>query len=179
MLGQTEGYTPCTTSQGQPGVAFPDSETCYPLEEPEGPLPGPDYPGAPPPRPGLPPDFVAPGPTELHPERWDLDACLYTVAYGDTYVGIAKTYLDPSGVRWREIWNLNRAQHPNPDVIYPGQVIQMTDEACDNMRRWVDRGQPGVNPSQIGPPTVADKARRYWPWALGAALLGGGLYYMS
>lgn len=143
--------------------------------------------------PGLPPDFVAPGPTELHPERWDLDNCTYTVAYGDTFVGITKTYLDPSGQRWREVWDPNRDVAPYPDPlsaaqagaspeqggIFPGDVLRMPAEACDNMRRWLGRGQPNVNPSQIGPSTVGDKARKYGWTIAGVGALAAALYFMS
>ncbi len=201
MLGQTvgapyrmgtqpeTGLTACLTASGEPGYrtqfdeychTYPDSPTETPWwEEPgtpwEPPPPEPPEPAAP----ELPPGFVAPGPTELHPDRWDLDACTYTVAYGDTYVGLAKTYLDQTGARWREIWALNRTTTPNPDVIGIGQVLQMDQESCDNMRRWVNRGGPNVNPSTIGPATAGDTARKYWKWAAAAAVIGGGIYWMS
>lgn len=172
MLGQAE--TECVTPDGRPGFIDFDG-SCVPTgaQLPDDPQLGPG--GQP-----LPPDFVAPGPTELHPDRWDLDSspCTYTVAYGDTYVGIAKSYLDPSGQRWREVWEPNRATHPNPDLIYPGDVIVMPKEACDNMRRWLNRGGPSnVNPADLKP-TAGDTVRKYG--AVAAVLAAAaGLYWMS
>jgi hypothetical protein len=193
MLGDTEQMpgTLCTTSNGRRGVVD-DLGNCIPLDDviPDtGPLPDDGAPctqianG----QPGVlvsgrcvPVGFVAPGATELHPERWDLDACLYTVAYGDTYVGICKTYLDPTGLRWRELWDQNRATTPDPDTLYPGQVLDLTGDACENMRRWTNRGgPPGVNPSEIGPATLGDAARSGWGLLALAAAAGGALYWMS
>lgn len=74
----------------------------------------------------LPPGFVAPGKVPVRCERWDGDQ--YRLASGDTYVGLAKAYLG-DGERWREIWDLNRALHPNPSVIGAGQVITMPADA--------------------------------------------------
>lgn len=172
MLDQ--GQAPCVMPDGRTG--WSDGNTCYPID--------PNDPNAPPGEPQigpggqpLPPGFVAPGPTELHPDRWDLDACMYTPAYGDTYVGLAKTYLDSTGARWREIWNLNRDIHPNPDLIDRPDAMHMPEEACQNMRRWLNHGGPKENPSQIKP-TVGDSFRKYGPWlALGGAVVG--LWWMS
>jgi LysM repeat protein len=48
----------------------------------------------------------------------------YVVRPGDTLEDIARKVLgDPS--RWPEIYNLNRPKIENPDLIYPGQVLQI------------------------------------------------------
>lgn len=176
MLGQTgeEPEGPCFGPVGEPGWRSQDGGPC--IYDPDDPQPeGPPLgPGGQP----LPPDFVAPGPTALHPERWDLDAspCTYTMAYGDTYVGITKTYLDPSGVRWREVWRPNKAQHPNPDMTQGGTIV-MPEEACENMRRWLRNPKPGTLPSQTKP-GIGDTARKWASVALIAAT-AAGLYWMS
>jgi len=48
----------------------------------------------------------------------------YTVAAGDCLWNIAKKYLG-DGARWTEIYELNRDQISNPNLIYPGQVLVM------------------------------------------------------
>ena len=48
----------------------------------------------------------------------------YEVQKGDTLSKIAKrVYGDAS--RWKEIWEANKAQIPNPDLIHPGQQLSM------------------------------------------------------
>jgi nucleoid-associated protein YgaU len=48
----------------------------------------------------------------------------YEVQKGDTLSKIAKrVYGDAS--RWNEIWEANKAQIPNPDLIHPGQQLSM------------------------------------------------------
>jgi hypothetical protein len=112
---------------------------------------------------GLPPGFVAPGAVAIRPGNWDTSHkpfALYTLAPGDTYTGLAKTYLD-NGSRWREIWDLNRAQHPNPDRIFAGQRINMPDEAKRIFQK--KSGQAGG----------------MLPWLIGGALLAAGAAYMA
>jgi nucleoid-associated protein YgaU len=46
----------------------------------------------------------------------------YTVAKGDTLSEIAGRY---DGVTWREIWEANRDQLDDPDLIHPGQVLKI------------------------------------------------------
>jgi nucleoid-associated protein YgaU len=46
----------------------------------------------------------------------------YTVQEGDTLFGIAELFYG-DGNQWPRIWNANRAQIPDPDVIFPGQVL--------------------------------------------------------
>jgi len=50
----------------------------------------------------------------------------YTVKRGDTLWGIAKRFLG-AGSRWREIYNKNRSViGPDPNKIYPGQVLRIS-----------------------------------------------------
>lgn len=48
----------------------------------------------------------------------------YTVVSGDCLWNIAKKYLG-SGSRWTEIYELNKSQISNPNLIYPGQILIM------------------------------------------------------
>ena len=48
----------------------------------------------------------------------------YTVQSGDCLWNISKKYLG-SGARWREIYNLNTDKIQNPNLIYPGQVLEL------------------------------------------------------
>jgi nucleoid-associated protein YgaU len=46
----------------------------------------------------------------------------YEVQAGDSLSKIAKqVYGDAS--RWKEIWEANKAEIPNPDLIHPGQQL--------------------------------------------------------
>lgn len=48
----------------------------------------------------------------------------YEVQPGDSLSKIAKhVYGDAS--RWKEIWEANKAEIPNPDLIHPGQQLSM------------------------------------------------------
>jgi nucleoid-associated protein YgaU len=46
----------------------------------------------------------------------------YTVKSGDSLSKIASHY---SGVSWKEIWEANKDQINDPDVIHPGQVLKI------------------------------------------------------
>ena len=48
----------------------------------------------------------------------------YTVASGDSLSKIAKKVLGNAN-RWREIFDANRDQIDNPDLIQPGQVLKL------------------------------------------------------
>jgi len=50
----------------------------------------------------------------------------YTVVKGDSLWKIAAAYLGDGG-RYAEIFNLNRGQIQNPNLIYPGQVLQLPE----------------------------------------------------
>lgn len=51
-------------------------------------------------------------------------AVTYTVVSGDCLWNIAKRYLG-DGARWTEIYEINKNQISNPNLIYPGQVLTM------------------------------------------------------
>ena len=48
----------------------------------------------------------------------------YTVARGDSLSKIAKTVYGDAN-RWRDIFEANRDQIDNPDLIHPGQVLKL------------------------------------------------------
>ena len=75
---------------------------------------------------------------ELNPDAPDS----YTVQPGDTLWGIAARFLrDPW--RWREVWRSN-TDLPNPNLIYPGDVLRVT-RVEGEPRIGVDRGgEPAV-----------------------------------
>jgi hypothetical protein len=150
-----------------PGTVWDEGITsCQPLD-PDAPL--------------LPPGFVAPGAVDVRPANWDLDSepyATYKLAWGDTYVGLSATYLG-DGARWREIWDLNRAQHPNPDQIGVAQIVNMPDEARDKMRRWLRgkrKGLPGELPKAE---PAAEKLKRAAPYLLVGAVAAAGIYYVA
>jgi nucleoid-associated protein YgaU len=55
----------------------------------------------------------------------------YTVAKGDSLSKIAK-HLYGNASRWREIFEANRDQLDNPDLIQPGQVLKLPADAGSN-----------------------------------------------
>ncbi len=86
---------------------------------------------------GLPEDFVAPAPVPMRPDNWDLDSkpARYKLAWGDTLVGLAGTYLH-DGSRWREIWDMQPAsyhQTRTPDKIFVGDWLNMPAEAVKTL----------------------------------------------
>jgi nucleoid-associated protein YgaU len=48
----------------------------------------------------------------------------YTVKAGDTLSKIAKEVYGDAG-QWKKIHEANRAEVPNPDLIHPGQTLQL------------------------------------------------------
>jgi nucleoid-associated protein YgaU len=52
----------------------------------------------------------------------------YTVAKGDSLSKIAKKVYGNAN-RWREIFDANRDQLDNPDLIQPGQVLKLPADA--------------------------------------------------
>lgn len=57
----------------------------------------------------------------------------YTVAKGDSLSKIAK-HLYGNANRWRDIFEANRDQLDNPDLIQPGQVLKLPADADSNTR---------------------------------------------
>ena len=56
-------------------------------------------------------------------------AMTYTVARGDSLSKIAKKALGNAN-RWREIFDANRDQLENPDLIQPGQILKRPADAA-------------------------------------------------
>ena len=52
----------------------------------------------------------------------------HTVASGDTLSKIAKHYYDDAR-KWRAIFEANRDQIKDPDLIHPGQVLTIPNDA--------------------------------------------------
>jgi nucleoid-associated protein YgaU len=52
---------------------------------------------------------------------------LYTVVAGDSLSKIAKHFYGNAG-HWREIFEANRDQISNPDLIHPGQTLKIPPE---------------------------------------------------
>ena len=48
----------------------------------------------------------------------------YEVQSGDSLSKIAK-HVYGDAKRWKEIWEMNKAAIPNPDLIHPGQQLTM------------------------------------------------------
>lgn len=55
----------------------------------------------------------------------------YTVASGDSLSKIAKK-LYGNANRWHDIFNANRDQLDNPDLIKPGQILQIPADSNSN-----------------------------------------------
>lgn len=118
---------------------------------------------------------TTPGAVPAREENWNFetDPAEYTIASGDTFVGLAATYLGDGG-RWAELWNYghNRSLFPDPDVIMSTGPLQMMPEATSNMLNWLNKGKPGTLPGKTKTETTAEKAGRLWPWLLGGAAVG-------
>lgn len=57
----------------------------------------------------------------------------YTVKRGDTLWGIAKQFYGPNnGPQWTRIYQANKGQIKNPNLIYPGQVFVIPPGAFQN-----------------------------------------------
>ncbi|MEE9344431.1 MAG: LysM peptidoglycan-binding domain-containing protein [Methylococcales bacterium] len=81
---------------------------------------------------------LAPG----HPDQ-------YVVKKGDTLWDIAETFLrDPW--RWKNIWQGNQ-QIDNPDLIYPGNVIYLSEKNGRPVLSMRNTNQEGISLSATGP----------------------------
>jgi nucleoid-associated protein YgaU len=148
--------------------------------DPDDPGPPPDDPDDPEPTPG-----VTPGPVPVRPANWDLSTepyATYTVASGDTFTGLAATYL-LDGARWTEIWNVQPQAFRwgrSPDVLWPGDVLNMPAEAKQNFLK-LKKGQlphPGGDVPVLPGDEKGSKSRMPWI-AAGVAALAGGAYYLT
>ena len=59
--------------------------------------------------------------------RSDVEVRSYTVVAGDSLSKIAKREYGDAG-KWRQIYDANREQIKDPDLIYPGQVLTIPAE---------------------------------------------------
>ena len=127
---------------------------------------------------------VTPGPVPVRPASWDLSAepyATYTVASGDTFTGLAATYL-LDGARWLEIWNVQPQAFRwgrSPDELWPGDVLAMPEEAKQNFLK-LKKGDP--HPGGDIPVLPGDEkgSKSKAPWIIaGMAALAGGAYYLS
>ncbi len=73
----------------------------------------------------------------------------YVVKKGDTLWDIAQTFLrDPW--RWKNIWQGNQ-QINNPDLIYPGNVIYLSEKDGQPVLSMRKTSQEGISLSAVGP----------------------------
>lgn len=99
----------------------------------------------------------------------------YSAQPGDTFVGLAKTYLpsNPAGIRWKEIWHMNSQTHPDPDRVNVGDKLDMPDEAAANAKKaGAKKSAPGGAVKGDGPGLLA--------WIVGGAVVavaGTGIAY--
>lgn len=122
---------------------------------------------------------TTPGSVPVRADRWDFDTkplATYRVAPGDTLVGLARTYIHPSGVDWPLIWNAQtaefRASHKSPDVLFAEEIIRMPKEASDNMKAFLALGEPSQQkPSEL---TKSQKSTAKASKIGKYALIGGG-----
>ncbi|WP_437277702.1 LysM peptidoglycan-binding domain-containing protein [Sorangium sp. So ce375] len=93
------------------------------------------------------PSRVAPPPSATSP--W-APPDLYTVQPGDNLSLLAKRYFRDAS-RWKEIWDLNRANYPgrSPDLLFPGDVLRMPAEAVPS---WVSLPLASPPPEDYEPP---------------------------
>jgi len=126
-----------------------------------------------------------PAAVNVRPDNWNmsLQPATYTIASGDTLAGLAATYLGAPH-RWKEIWDLQPASfrfNNSPDVLGPGMVFLMPDEARDNLKAWLAAGKPTAKkPGQL---SKADKqaatAKKYLPYIAGGIVGLGVLWAFS
>lgn len=99
-----------------------------------------------------------PGAVPVRAGNWDLEAkpfATYKIASGDTFFGLAITYLGAGG-RALEIWNTgnNRQKFPDPNVIDSTGPLDMPEEARDRMNAFLKLGKTTGTPGQIPPGEV-------------------------
>lgn len=66
--------------------------------------------------------------TELKTDQMEAEFQTYTVIAGDSLSKIAKQYYGNAS-RWRKIFEANRDQISNPDLIRPGQVLKIPTDS--------------------------------------------------
>ncbi|MCA9544481.1 MAG: LysM peptidoglycan-binding domain-containing protein [Myxococcales bacterium] len=82
----------------------------------------------------------------------ELNAIDYTVSTGDTLWGISQAHLG-AGSRWPEIQALNPDTLANPNLIYPGQVLQVPQPAVEGAAEPAGGAGGELDPlAECGPP---------------------------
>ncbi len=78
---------------------------------------------------------------ETAPKTSDLDLkpssnepIKHVVASGDSLSKIAKKYYGDS-MKWKVIHEANKDLIPNPDLIYPGQILEIPQDSATNETR--------------------------------------------
>lgn len=150
---------------------------------PLGPLPGDSLqlsPGATAAKPPVEPAKPAPQPEPAEPDPTP-PAANYTVQQGDSLSKIARAQLG-SADRWREIWEINRQQIADPNLILPGQVLTMPGGAKPAPSQPASpppasgsilaRFTPNEVASSLGAPL--GNVEKYWP-AIAKALEEAGI----
>lgn len=112
-----------------------------------------------------PPPAQNPSAADFRPGNWDFEKCTYAIAFGDTFVGLAKTYLG-DGTQWKVIWDAqpqewrfthdpNGGKGPKGDKIpvQLGEKLIMPKAACDRAKKML--ADPNSNPK---PSTIGQKA---------------------
>jgi hypothetical protein len=96
---------------------------------------------------------ASPKPAVPRKEAWKLGGGRYILQSGDTFFGLAVTYLG-SGPRWRELRAFQpdawRTRNPDPNLIRAGDVILMPKEAQDRARQLgVLANVAGFSPGKV------------------------------
>lgn len=121
------------------------------------PVPVPQAPVAPAPAPPK-QDSPAPAPPKPAPAPpKPAQTFTHTVTSGESLSLIAKKTLG-DGNRWREIYELNRDQISNPNLIYPGQVLKLPGGTSEPTPKPVPA--PPQSPAAHGGP-ITDRNRIY------------------
>lgn len=128
-----------TAAQPEP-VAQPEPAVEQPME------PAPEEPMA----------EAAPTPQELYQQRYDALSTSHTVSKGECLWWIAEyqqVYNDP--FMWPLIYKANRGQIANPDLIYPGQVLEIPRYGFTVEELKADRKSAGAPWNNLEPAETA------------------------
>jgi hypothetical protein len=136
-----------------------------------------------------------PGAVPFRPDAWDFTRGVYTLQQGDTFSGLASTYLQ-SPARYLEIWQLQPYRYtkaidpssvtPSRPLVRAGEPVIMPLEATERAKSLVRAGAPtapaigGPVGGAVGAPWTAKKKMMVGAGVLaGVAVIGGGIYYAT
>jgi hypothetical protein len=136
-----------------------------------------------------------PGAVPFRPDAWDFTHGVYTLQQGDTFSGLASTYLQ-SPARYLEIWHLQPYRYtkaidpssvtPSRPLVRAGEPVIMPPEATERAKSLVRSGAPtapaigGPVGGAVGAPWTAKKKMMVGAGVLaGVAVIGGGIYYAT